>query len=134
MKNEIEANGENVIGTWTINCIPFGGGRLLGKLHVTDKSLYYEAQYDVSFEGITEQIATSAVAAAGHALLVSPEICNQWKDKGYLKIPKADIADIIEKSSFFKKKLTLKLKDDQEIIFDYGMLSVKKLRQAIESN
>ena len=133
IKDRIEEKGESLIGTWTINCIPFSTGRMLGKLHVTDKTLYYDAQYDMSIEGVIESVMTSAVAASGHSLLVTREICDQWKSKGYLELPKSDIDGITEQSSFFKKKLILILKDKQTVVFDYGMLSVKKLKAAIES-
>lgn len=133
MKELIESNSEKLLGSWTINCIPFGSTRTLGKLYVTDKNLYYEAQYDMSLEGIVEQVAVSAVTASGHALLVSGEICKQWKDKGFMQIAKNDISEVQMSSSFFKKKLTLILCDGQSVFFDYGMLSVKKLKSAIEA-
>ena len=132
IKKAIAENGENLIGKWTINCIPFGSGRMLGKLYVTDKSFYYDAQYDMSLEGVLQNIATSAIAASGHALLVSPEICEQWKSKGFLQVNKSNIKSIGSKSSFFKKTVTVTLNDDQSIVFDYGMLSVKKLEAALK--
>jgi hypothetical protein len=132
MKDIITSNNESLIGTWTLNCIPFKGTKLLGKLHVTDKSLYFDAQFDSSLSGLISDVVTSAVAASGHALLVAPEIANQWKEKGYLQISKEAITKVSSKSSFFKKTATITIKDDSEVVFDYGMLSVKKLVEAIE--
>lgn len=132
IQDDINNSGETLKGSWTINCIPFGGGRLLGKLYISDKSIYYDAQYDMSLGGIVEQITTSAIAAAGHPLLVTKEICDQWKSKGFLHISKEQIDRVEEQSSFFKKKLILHLKDSQSVIFDYGMMSVKKLKAALE--
>lgn len=133
IKDRIAEKGEKLIGTWTINCIPFQTGRMLGKLYVTDKSLYYDAQFDMSIEGVIENLMTSAISATGHPLIVSREICDQWKSKGYLELSKDEIEGIEEQSSFFKKKITLILKDKQTVAFDYGMLSVRKLKDAIES-
>ena len=133
LKNIIEENGETIIGTWTLNCIPFDSGRFLGKLHVTQEHLYFDAQFDSSISGLFEQVAVSTIAAAGHALLVGPEIAEQWKNKGYMSINKKDISSVSEKSSFFKKTVIITLKDDNKVVFDYGMLGVKKLAEAIKS-
>ena len=132
MKSTIEQEGEKIIDNWTINCIPFGSSRTLGSLYVTKNKLYFEAQFDSSLSGLIKSVATSAVVASGHALLVTSEILEQWKDKGYLSIEKKHIKNIEEKSSFFKKTVTITLEDDNKVVFDYGMLSVKKLLKAIQ--
>ncbi len=134
MENTIEEVGETLINKYTINCIPFEGERFLGKLYVTDKALYYDAQYDMSKEGIKNQLLNSAKVAGGHALLISKEIVDQWKSKGYMYIPKSEIKEVIKKSSFIKKTITLVLSDDQKVVFDYGMMSVNKLEQDIKQN
>lgn len=133
MKKTIEENGEKLLSKYTINCIPFGTGRFLGELFITDKALYYDSQYDMSLDGILNQVVTSAVAASGHALLVSPEIRDQWKSKGYLYVSKSDIKEVIAKKSFFKKTVTVVLKDDETIVFDYGMLGVDGLAKDLSA-
>lgn len=132
MKKTIEENGEKIIGTWTLNCIPFSSSKLLGKLHVTKDKLYFDAQFDTSLSGLMNSVVTSAVAGAGHALLVSSSIIEDWKGKGYMAIDKKSIKTIEEKSSFFKKTVVLTLEDDSLIIFDYGLMGVKKLVAAIK--
>jgi len=82
--------------------------------------------------GLVNNIVVTAIASEGHALLVGPEIAKQWQDLGYLKIGKKDIAKIEEKSSFFKKTVILHFSDDSKVVFDYGMLGVKKLVEAIK--
>lgn len=133
MKSIIEQDGEQIIDSWTLNCIPFGGSRSLGKLYVTKSKLYFEAQFDSSLKGLIQSVATSVVVASGHTLLVTSEILDQWRDKGYLSIEKKHIKNIDDKSSFFKKTVTVTLEDDSEVVFDYGMLSVKKLVEAIKA-
>jgi hypothetical protein len=132
MKKTIQQDGEQIIDSWTLNCILFDSPRMLGKLYVTKNKLYFEAQYDSSFSGLLKNVTTSAIAASGHALLVAPEIMEKWKNKGYVSISKKDISNISEKSSFLKKTVILNLSDGNKVVFDYGMLGVKKLIQAIE--
>ena len=132
MKKTIEENGEEIIGTWTLNCIPFDASKFLGKLYVTTESLYFDAQFDSSLSGLIGSVATSAVVASGNALLVSSRIVEEWEGKGYMFVEKKSIKNIEEKSSFFKKTVVLTLEDDSVIVFDYGMMGVKKLAEAIK--
>jgi len=134
IKKIIKSNNENIIGTWQLNFIPLNqkGVRLLGKLFVTNKNLYFDVKFDSSFSGLLENIEVSAVSAEGSPLLVSQQIINQWKDKGYVTIPKSEIVDVTEHKSFFKKTVTIKLSDNNEYVFDYGMLSVSKITEAIK--
>ena len=73
IKKIIESNNENIIGTWQLNFIPLNqkGVRLLGKLFVTNKSLYFDVKFDTSLSGLLENIAVSAVSAEVSPLLVS---------------------------------------------------------------
>ena len=135
IKKLIEENGENVLGTWTIKFLPLEGkgGTFLGKLFVTDKTLYFDAQFDVSLKGALKDVLVAAVSAAGHPLIVSQEIMDQWENVGFIKIPKKDLKNIESKSSFFKKTITITLTDDSKHVFDYGMMGIKKLEEAIRS-
>jgi hypothetical protein len=132
MKKTIEENGEKIIDTWTLHCIPFDSSKFLGTLHVTKDNLYFDAQFDSSLSGLMNSVATSAVVGSGHALIVSSRILEDWKGKGYMFIDKKSIKNIEEKSSFFKKTVVLTLEDDSVIIFDYGMMGIKKLIEAIK--
>ncbi len=133
LKKLILSKDEKLLGNWTIGCIPMQQGKFLGKLFVTDKTLYFEAQFDISLGGLLEQIAVSAVSAEGHSLLVSQEILKQWQDNGYFEIPKDQIKEVITKTSLLKKKVIILLSDDNEFVFDYGAMSIKKLVEAIKA-
>jgi hypothetical protein len=132
MKSIIIENGEEIIGNWTLNCVPFNGRRSLGKLYITKDNLYFESKFDSSLSGIIENVVVTTIASEGHALLVGPEIAKQWEEKGYLQIAKKDIAKIEEKSSLFKKTVNLSFSDNSQVVFDYGMLGIKKLVAAIK--
>lgn len=136
IKDIIDKNQETLINTWTLNCLPLAGeaGKFLGKLHVTNKNLYFDAQFDTSLSGSLKSILTSGAAALGHPLLVSTEIIESWENKGFIEIPKKDIKNIESKSSFFKKTVTVTLSDDSKYIFDYGMMGIKKLEEAIKQS
>jgi len=131
----IENNKENKLGTWTLNMTPVNekASKFLGKLHITDKNIYFDAQFDVSLSGTVNSLIAGLGAASGHALLVSKQIIDQWKDLGFLCIPKSEIKEITENKSFLKKTVRIKLTDDSEYIFDYGMLSVSKITEALKS-
>jgi hypothetical protein len=132
MKKTIEENGEKIIDTWTLHCIPFESSKFLGKLHVTQDNLYFDAQFDSSVKGLINSVATSVVVGSGHALIVSSKIVEDWESKGYMFIDKKSIKNITEKSSFLKKTIILTLEDDSVVIFDYGMMGVKKIIKAIK--
>lgn len=132
MKKAIEENGEKIINTWTLHCIPFESSKFLGKLHVTDDSIYFDAQFDSSLSGLMKSVVTSAVVSSGHALIVSSRIIEEWENKGYMFIDKKSIKNIEEKSSFLKKTIILTLEDDSVVIFDYGIMGVKKIIKAIK--
>ncbi len=134
IKKLINENNENLIGSWTLNMIPLNekGARFTGKLFVSDKKLYFESQFDTSLKGTVNSLIASVGAASGNSLLVSQEIIKQWEDLGVLIIPKSEIKEITEKSSFLKKTVTVTLTDGIKYKFDYGMLSVKKIIEAIK--
>lgn len=101
---------EQELGKWTINYLPPGGGKYLGKLVVTNQRLLFEAQFDASVQALI----TGATFA-----------------EGMLIIPKEVIQKTEPKSSFFKKKVTITLEGGEQHVFDYGMLGIKKLVEAI---
>ena len=43
---------ENVIDEWTLNYLPSEGGRYNGKLAITNKNIYFFAQFSVEFNEI----------------------------------------------------------------------------------
>ena len=55
--------------TWTINHLPAEGGRITGKLSVTDSEVRFEALYDSSNKEILNGLlgtATALAASGGH--------------------------------------------------------------------
>jgi len=114
-KLEFLEPGEILIDTWTIIYKPHSGGAYNGKLHVTDKKLVYDAQFDMSVKGLIRESFTMVIGSYM-----------------YVAIPKDQIKNMEVKTSFLKKQIILTLDNDEKHIFDYGMLSVKKLAEAIE--
>lgn len=110
---KLEPN-ENKIDTWAVIYISPDGGRYNGKLTVTNKRLFYDAKFDVSAKGIIEE-----------ALFI------KFGSEGYLTIPKDRIAKVETKISFIKKQIIITLDNGQVHIFDYGMLNIDKLAEAV---
>lgn len=113
-KLEFLEEGEELLGNWTILYKPHGGGSYNGKLFVTNKKLVYDAQFDMSMKGLIRESFTMVIGSYM-----------------YVAIPKDQIKNIEEKSSFFKKQVILTLDNDEKHVFDYGMLSVKIVAEAI---
>lgn len=107
--------GEQKIGTWTINYLPPGGGKYTGPLLVTNKRLLYEAKFDTSLKGFLEEA-----------------FFYKFGSEDFIVIPKERIKKVEVKKSFLSKKVLLTLDNGQEHTFDYGMLSVDKLAEAIQ--
>jgi hypothetical protein len=105
---------ENVIDTWTLIYSPPGGGKYNGKLTVTNKRLLYDAKYDVSAKG-----------------LLSEAMFVKWGSEGYLEINKADITSVKAEKSFLAKKALVSLSDGSVHSFNYGVLNIDKVIEAI---
>jgi hypothetical protein len=105
---------ENVIDTWTLIYSPPGGGKYNGKLTVTNKRLLYDAKYDVSAKG-----------------LLSEAMFVKWGSEGYLEINKADITSVKAEKSFLAKKALVTLADGSVHTFNYGVLNIDKVIEAI---
>ena len=116
MKFELHPE-ENKIDTWTILYMPPGGGKFNGKLTVTNKRLLYDAQFDVSAKG-----------------LLSEALFAKWGSEGYLEINKEDITDVQAEKSFLAKKAIITLNDGSKHVFNYGMLNIDKVVEAIKAN
>ncbi len=114
MKIELSPE-ENKIDTWTILYTPPGGGKFNGKLTVTNKRLLYDAKYDISAKG-----------------LLSEAMFIKWGSEGYLEINKMDITDVQVEKSFLAKKAIVTLNDGSKHIFNYGVLNIDKVVEAIK--
>lgn len=109
--------GETTIDTWSIIYQPPGGGKFNGKLTITNKRLLYDAKYDVSAQG-----------------LLSEAMFVKWGSEGYLEIKKQEIVNVEVEKGFLAKKAILTLADGSRHIFNYGMLNINKVVDAINKN
>ncbi|MFZ9387024.1 MAG: hypothetical protein ACO25B_04020 [Chitinophagaceae bacterium] len=107
---------EKSIDTWTILYSPPGGGKYNGKLTVTNKRLLYDAKYDVSAKG-----------------MLSEAMFLKWGSEGYLEIDKSMITDVQTEKGFLAKKVVVTLNDGSKHTFNYGVLNVDKVADAIRS-
>ncbi len=116
MKIEMQP-GEAKIDTWTILYSPPGGGKYNGKLTVTNKRLLYDAKFDVSAKG-----------------LLSEALMAKWGSEGYLEIDKHDIKEVQVEKGFLAKKAIITLSDGSKHTFNYGVMNIDKVVDAIHAN
>ncbi len=109
--------GETEINTWTILYNSPGGGEYNGKLTVTNKRLLYDAKFDVSAKGMIEE-----------ALFM------KWGSEDFIVIPKERIKNIEVKKSFFAKKMILTLDNGSIHTFNYGVLNIDPVAEAVKKN
>ncbi len=114
MKINLDA-GEKEIGNWTVLYVPPKGGKYNGKLVVTNKRLLYDAKFDYSLTGLMEE-----------ALFV------KFGSEAYVVLPKERIKNVEVKKSFLNNKVILTLDNGELHTFDYGMLKIDKVAEAIK--
>jgi hypothetical protein len=126
---EVETTMSVELGTWTINYLPEEGGRLTGKLQVTDEDVSFRALYDSSFKTVAKGIglAAGSLAASGGGLVYLREDGSDAE----IVIPRGIIAGASAAKKGLMKQVVVDTTDGQKFVFDYGMLSVKKLVAAI---
>lgn len=116
--------------TWTINFEPPTGGRLTGKLTVDDRELRFVALYNSGNEVIIKSISNDLASLAGlegDVFSVSDDA-----DGIHLVICKEEIVKVEAKNSLLAKRVVVSTAGGEACVFNYGMLSVGKLIQAIE--
>jgi hypothetical protein len=116
MDNTILQPGETAIDTWTIFYTPPEGKKFNGKLTVTNKRLIYRTLYDAAYNPASYHVTFN----------------KEDKDVIY-SINKADIAKVDVQKSFLAKKVIVTLSDGSKHEFNYGVMSVDKLADAINS-
>lgn len=117
--------------TWTINYEPQEGGRLTGKLTVDAENLKFVALYDSSNAAgfkLIAGIVGGVVASGGHLAYIR----NNDADLE-LTLPKNEIAATTTQKKMLAKRVIVTMTDGNKFVFNYGMLSVDKLADAIRS-
>ncbi len=117
--------------TWTINYIPSEGGRYTGILEVEPRGLRFESLYESSNATVVKAIfldVTTFAAAGGHSVY---RYSNE--ETATVDLPAAEIAAVIAAKKGVMKRTIVTMTNGEEFVFDYGMLSVKKLVSAIEA-
>lgn len=115
--------------SWTINYIPDEGGRLTGSLTVGDAEVRFEALYDSSNAAVVKGITTalgSYAASGGHATVLTDS-----DSEVEVVIPRSLIDRAEARKKGMKKRAVIILQDGRELVFDYGVLSVKNLVAAL---
>jgi hypothetical protein len=116
---------------WSINYLPEDGGRITGKLKLTDTDLEYTGLYDSSNKEVIKGIAGSLGAFAvsgGHAMYFH----DTDTDFGFT-LPRADVDHAELNKKGLMKQAVVHMKDGSSFVFDYGMLNPKKLIAAINN-
>jgi len=116
MSNATLQPGETANDTWTIFYTPPEGKKFNGKLTVTNKRLIYRTLYDAAYNPASYHVTFD----------------KEDKDVIY-SINKADIAKVDVQKSFLAKKVIVTLSDGSKHEFNYGVMSVDKLVDAINS-
>jgi len=117
--------------TWTINYEPEAGGRLTGKLTVDDEQLKFVALYDSSnAEGL--KIIAGAV---GGLIATGGRVRYGGNDDADLELtlPKSEITEVTTQKKLIAKRVIVTMKGGEKFTFNYGMLSIDKLAEAIEA-
>lgn len=116
---------------WTINYLPEEGGRITGKLKLTDTALEYTGLYDSSnkevIKGISSALGTFAVSG-GHASYFH----DTSTDFGFT-LPRAEVENAELNKKGFMKQAVVTMKDGSRFVFDYGLLNPKNLITAINN-
>lgn len=119
------------LGEWTINYLPEEGGRYTGKLTVTDEKLLFASLYESSNKTIVKAIfldVGSFAAAGGHNVY---RYSND--DEARVDLPVAEIARVEATKKGLTKRAVVTMNGGEQFVFDYGMLSVKKLVETIQT-
>ena len=116
---------------WIINYIPEEGGRYTGRLDVGTEKLRFVSLYESSNSTVVKAIFLDVVtfaAAGGHTVYRYSN-----KDEAIIELPGSEIAGVEARKKGIMKRAVVTMKDGQVFVFDYGLLSVKKLVESIES-
>jgi len=116
---------------WTINYLPESGGRITGKLKLTDTDLIFDGLFDSSNAEIAKGIGGAIAmfgASGGHVAYHH----NTDTDFGFT-LPRADVNHAELRKKRLMKQAVVTMKDGSVFVFDYGMLNPKNLISAIST-
>ncbi len=119
------------LGNWVVNYLPDEGGRYTGKLKLTDEKIVFVSLYESSNKTIVKAIfldVGSFAAAGGHSVY---RYSND--DEARVELPVSEITGVKATKKGLLKQAVVTMQGGEEFVFDYGMLSVKKIVEAIES-
>ncbi len=115
--------------TWTVNYLPTDGGRITGKLTVGQSEVEFEGLYDSSNKEVLKGIfgaAAGFAASGGHAAYL-----HDTDTEFTIKLPRSGIASAEQVKKGLMKRAVVTMSDGAVFVFDYGMLSPKKLVAAL---
>lgn len=118
-------------GSWTVNYLPEEGGRYTGTLEVKETGVFFDTLYESSNKTIVKAIfldVATFAAVGGHTVY---RYSND--EKATIDLPAPEIVGVEATKSGMTKRAVVTMKNDEQFVFDYGMLSVKKLVASIES-
>ena len=121
----------DIVGSWTVNYLPEEGGRFTGTLQVGQEGLHFDTLYESSNKTIVKAIfvdVATFAAAGGHTIYRSSN-----DEKAIIDLPAQEISGVQAAKSGLTKQAVVTMTNGEEFVFDYGMLSVKKLVAAIDS-
>jgi hypothetical protein len=122
---------ETELGEWTINYLPEEGGRYTGKLKVGASELRFTSLYESSNKTIIKAIfidVATYAASGGHL------IYRYSTDKeAIVALPTKEISSVEATKKGIMNRAEVTMRDGPTFIFNYGMLPVKKLVEAIRS-
>ncbi|MCP4965908.1 MAG: hypothetical protein GY926_11785 [bacterium] len=117
--------------TWTVNYLPTDGGRITGKLTVGQEEVCFEGLYDSSnmevIKGVFGAAASFAASGGSHAYLRDTDT------EFTIKLPRSGIRSAEQVKKGLMKKAVVTMTDNAVFVFDYGMLSPKKLVAALNT-
>ena len=118
-------------GEWLINYLPEEGGRFTGSLAVTEETVKFTSLYESSNSTIVKAIFidVAAYAASGGRLLYR----YSTNKEAVVELPVGEVAAVRAGKKGLMKQAVVTMKNGMEFVFDYGLLSVRKLVATIES-
>jgi len=118
-------------GSWIVNYLPEEGGRFTGHLTVATETVEFVSLYESSNATIIKAIfldVGSFAAAGGHT------VYRYSNDKeARIELPTSDIAGVEGVKAGMMKRVKVSMSNGETFVFDYGLLSTKKIVKAIES-